>query len=713
MKKLYSFLLLAVVSLLCFSTSAKTLTIRANVDGTAYFVNQSNGDVVSLTTSGTAVTFENDGPLVIKSNSGWLISSLKGTVTFDYSSNPTDDTSSRGAVTYPLEDGSELLVEVVDASQVSVPKLILRGDKDAYYVSYNYSSLYPDENGEIEITDLGNTLTIYARDGYKLVSAASDKGDTFSAQGSYISFYTGIFSSGETVVTVETIDMSQVETATFTAEVIGESYKCYIYDASYNYYYFNSASQTISFMEGDSFTVSSQYGTLYKIEVNGETVATSWTSYRFTPAAGDKVTIYTEFPDVDVNFSVSFADGCDAGIVKEFRYDNNLLDASVWASGTWTPKLGKTINMSINASDYADVKISVNGVETAINNYNSYQSITLDSETCNVVLSGSRLSGLNTTIIVSDPEHVTAFKGYSSYNNPLALGGQITEVELSRSEASSGIQFVASPGYMISSITVNPAPQSQIYNNMVYVEADGTVIEVEVEQIIRDKKLSVFVGPGVWNYGPQFTLGNNSEAYRTVFELNAGYTLIDFCDADIANGVYLSGYPTPVVYLNGVECQNNYGSFSGLETISDGDVLKIFMEAPQSHTLSYDIDENVNVLVTHDRIAVVASPASHTVFTGTEVSLTPASTFAGEPSSGLIVKVNDVAIQPADGVYTFTVDGDTSVSVKKDDQTGIGNVSVSSDSETMIYNLQGVRVGNDIDRLPSGIYIVNGRKIRK
>lgn len=207
MKKLYSLLLFAVVSVLCFSASAKTLTIKATVDNAAYLVDQTSGNVVPLTTAGTAVTFEADGPLVIKSNTGWLISSMKGTVTFDYSSNPTDDTSSRGAVTYPLADGSELLVEVVDASQISVPTIILRGDKDAYYASYNYASLYPDENGEIKITDLGNTLTIYARDGYKLVSAASDKGDTFSPQGSYISFYTGIYSSGETVVSVETLDI--------------------------------------------------------------------------------------------------------------------------------------------------------------------------------------------------------------------------------------------------------------------------------------------------------------------------------------------------------------------------------------------------------------------------------------------------------------------------------------------------------------------------
>ncbi len=712
MKKLYSLLLFAVVSVLCFNTSAKTLTIKATVDNAAYVVDQTSGNVVPLTTAGTAVTFESDGPLVIKSNTGWLISSMKGTVTFDYSSNPTDDTSSRGAVTYPLADGSELLVEVVDASQISVPTIILRGDKDAYYASYNYASLYPDENGEIKITDLGNTLTIYARDGYKLVSAASDKGDTFSPQGSYISFYTGIYSSGETVVSVETMDMSQVETSTFTAEVVGLSYKCYIYDTNYNYYYFNDASQTITFMEGDSFTVSSQYGTLYKIELNGEPVATSWTSYSFKPSAGDKLTIYTEFPDIDVNFGVSFAEGCDAGVVKEFRYDNNLLDASVWASGSWTPKLGKTINLSFNVADYTDVKMRLNGVETSIDTYSSYQTITLSEEEYTLVISGTRQSGYHTTIVVSDPDHITAYKGYSSYNNPLALDGEITEIELSRSDASSGIQFVPAPGYKITALTVIPTPQSQIYNNMVYVDTDGTTIEVEVEEIIRDKKLAVFVGPGEWNY-LDFTLGSNNNDYRTQYNLTGGYTVVNFCTEDIANGVYLSGYPTPIVYLNGIECKNNYGAYSGLDGISDGDVLKIFQETPASHSLSYEIDEDVNVLVTHDRVTVVDTPAQHTVFAGTEVSLTPAGMFAAEPATGVVVKVNDADLTPVDGVYTFTVNGDTSVSVQKDVEAGVENVALSTEEGADIYNLQGVCVGKDFESLPSGIYIVKGRKIRK
>ena len=48
-------------------------------------------------------------------------------------------------------------------------------------------------------------------------------------------------------------------------------------------------------------------------------------------------------------------------------------------------------------------------------------------------------------------------------------------------------------------------------------------------------------------------------------------------------------------------------------------------------------------------------------------------------------------------------------------QTGIDTVSPSSveSSSSIIYNLQGVAVGKDINALPSGVYIRGGKKIVK
>lgn len=48
-----------------------------------------------------------------------------------------------------------------------------------------------------------------------------------------------------------------------------------------------------------------------------------------------------------------------------------------------------------------------------------------------------------------------------------------------------------------------------------------------------------------------------------------------------------------------------------------------------------------------------------------------------------------------------------------DDVTGIDRVANASAVEGGIYTLQGVYAGNDLSELPSGIYIVNGKKIKK
>ena len=48
-----------------------------------------------------------------------------------------------------------------------------------------------------------------------------------------------------------------------------------------------------------------------------------------------------------------------------------------------------------------------------------------------------------------------------------------------------------------------------------------------------------------------------------------------------------------------------------------------------------------------------------------------------------------------------------------DTSTGIENIETETLSGSAIYNLQGMQINADFNDLPSGIYIVNGRKVRK
>ena len=62
----------------------------------------------------------------------------------------------------------------------------------------------------------------------------------------------------------------------------------------------------------------------------------------------------------------------------------------------------------------------------------------------------------------------------------------------------------------------------------------------------------------------------------------------------------------------------------------------------------------------------------------------------------------------------FTADGSTNVSTFSIDGVGTGIASTLLDEtagDMPIYTISGVYVGNDISRLPQGIYIVNGKKL--
>ncbi|MDE7160617.1 MAG: hypothetical protein K2O24_07230 [Muribaculaceae bacterium] len=46
------------------------------------------------------------------------------------------------------------------------------------------------------------------------------------------------------------------------------------------------------------------------------------------------------------------------------------------------------------------------------------------------------------------------------------------------------------------------------------------------------------------------------------------------------------------------------------------------------------------------------------------------------------------------------------------DSVGIDTIT-GSESERKVYNIQGMRLGNDIDALPAGLYIIDGKKVVK
>lgn len=42
---------------------------------------------------------------------------------------------------------------------------------------------------------------------------------------------------------------------------------------------------------------------------------------------------------------------------------------------------------------------------------------------------------------------------------------------------------------------------------------------------------------------------------------------------------------------------------------------------------------------------------------------------------------------------------------------GVAGIDDSAEKATVVYNLQGIRIRTDVNELPSGVYIINGKKM--
>lgn len=705
---IYGISRIRVVALFAFSAQAKTITLKATANDAVYYLDQTNGNAVAITTEGVAYSVENEGSLIIKANTGWRITKVaqqpagQSGQSFEY---PEGIDSTEGkVVTYPFKDGSEVLV-TVEQGAVQKPQIHITGTAGQYRVNFNYAEYTPDAGGKIDIDKENASLSIYANDNYRLTEVtANGENITIQNEGKFAQFYAGNY-TGDLKVEVVTKAESEIEKGKFTVNVEGHAYKFVMYDANYNYTYFENPSTVVSFEEGASYTFSSQYSNLYEIKVNDEVVATSWDSYKYTPTNGDVVTITTEFPDIDVPVNFTF-DGVDSGVISELRYDNNLVDASVWNVANWTCKLGKALIMKLNTADYANVKMTVNGKDVTPD-YNGSINITLTEEKYDIVVSGERQEPYKVTIVVEDPNSLKIFKGYTQ--ETFTLAGQETELIVKRNE--NALQFKAAEGFMLNGITVNgEAPaEGKFLNNMYYVEGDCT-IEVDVAAIERPNTAVVYLENISWNY-KSFTLSQSNYDLRKEVDLAPGYNFVKYGDFDLPFGI--GGYPTPTVYLNNEELQNQYGAYPALANFKDGDVIKIYSSAQTPNAVTYTIADDVNVTVTHDHVTTIENPSTHNVLPGTQVHITPVTTFAAETTSPILVEVNNQNVSPnEDGRYTFTVDADTNVKVTKNTNTGIEDINAANTAEpTAVYNMQGIRVGESLKDLPSGIYIQNGKKV--
>lgn len=721
MKIRYSFLSLMAAVMLPFASQAaeKTFTIKVD-DPTHVSITDPNADwmddnpaklqfdsnnSVSVTTSRTSMT--------ISGATGWWIQSVNDAAGNDvgwYTTYPTDNAS---VDIDKIEDGGTINVATTPAVAKT---FIVKADPAVVAVTYGGNPCNdPDGDGvwvieESSLTAKTIRIELTDRD-YTIVDVVDEGGEKKLSSYGAVSWDCSRVSTDKTF-TVTT----RKRTSKMTVNVEGTLENLRLRYRDKTSITLSAGENTVAFdAEADApFIVEhATYGkTVYKVEIaDGGTVERSGNEYSVMPVDGSKLNIEVDYPDKDVSMSFDFVNEGTEGVVKSISV--NWTDLIPDANGVYTLKLGSSYTIKFNDTDYNIKSITLNGEPITISSYSaSYSGSVLTEEPVKFVVDATAKQPSTITIITEDPESVQVYGGFDY--GYVTLTGTTTVTELPASV--SKISIKAAAGYKTSYITVG---ETQYKSGADIPVTDGMTVRCNAEKYVRDKALTLYVDrvdPESYSEYFNMTLHpeySNDELTFTLYSssVQAGYSTVMFNSDDVP--FRLSGSDTFIAYFNGVKCENEglYTVTYNINEAADGDVLKIYYGEPATYNVTYTIDSEAAVEVRHDRTQVIDNPSTHAVLASTEVQIVPA-----KADAELVVKANDADVEKnAEGKYVITVKGDTAVNVAPKKIDSIDSVTADSlNPDAPVYNLQGIQVGTaaTADRLPAGVYIVNGRKVK-
>ena len=165
---------------------------------------------------------------------------------------------------------------------------------------------------------------------------------------------------------------------------------------------------------------------------------------------------------------------------------------------------------------------------------------------------------------------------------------------------------------------------------------------------------------------------------------------------------------TAYVYKNGEQQTGQYGSTSNyVFDVAENDVVKVFLAAePTNCSVNFSGSGLASAGVIADKVVNVETLSAFACFNGTEMIITP------NEGAAIAVGVNDANIDAnAEGKFVFVVNEATTNVVVNLKGSGIFSAINDAADNAEIYNLQGIRVSNDVNTLPAGVYIRGGKKI--
>lgn len=443
------------------------------------------------------------------------------------------------------------------------------------------------------------------------------------------------------------------------------------------------------------------YGSnLYQVKVNGEVIADQNGYYYITMANGMKLEIFAEFPDIKVPVKINVPAGLE-NFITSFQVDG--VETTGYLEDGFKVKLGSKIYMTLNTTDYALDSFTVNG--SAYSYYSYYQSVITAETTIDIAAHAYTM--LNATLNVTDPSHITVYKGDYYNNNIIALTGTSNEIQVS--EQVGKIMIRKANGCVIDQVLAGENEITADYGGYytIYV-TEGMVINVTSHVKERNNAFILYLDDAsLAAYGNAV---NYSDEDHTSYTLQTGYNILKYDETtDLPIQVAFWGPSTCYAYFLDEPWAPTYtgGTTYNFNAVGNGAVAKFYLAGePAPCNVTFTVNGDAEKIDCARDIMIPIDFSDITVLSGTQFN------FCIKEDETLIkVTANGEVVAENTDSASFSVTGDTNFVI--DVTSGIASINADNNGEKTVYNLQGIRVNGDYNTLPAGLYIVNGQKVLK
>lgn len=493
-----------------------------------------------------------------------------------------------------------LCLSIVSMAASAATIIINVDDISRVYYSYNYNDYEFANNGDNTIT-VDNYASIYikAKSGNFITKVVkkSTNSEVYVSNMTDCYIYNGT-DDGETY-TVTSVSADDVRDASCTvtvdnaAKVNMQRYNNTVIDLV-------NGENTVKFSTTSELPLtiqSKQSQPLYQVLLNNEVQAPSGSYWRISPANGDKIEVKADFPDQDESVTFEYSTDEAKSAITSVAVDG--VEVTNYNDADFKVKCGSKIDITFNNTDYQIKSLTVNdNVQSVGSSYSTYI-----TGTTKFVLDAAKNAVVKMKLTITDPAHITLYKGYSYQNNivsNLVSGENIVEVPQNYNI----LQLKANAGCFITSISDNQGTTYTTDYNYCYTIYAAENLEVTVVSgaTVRDAKCTVTVDDA--------SLVNVVRSNNTSVSLTNGDNNVEFStESELPLRISSSSYkPLYKVTLDGIAVEPE-GSYY-LVSPANGSKINITAILP-------DEDESVKFVYSSDEAKGIISRVT---VDGTEVT---------------------------------------------------------------------------------------------